>query len=173
MATIDLIVLGMLKAQPQSAYELQKNVEYRHVDRWVKVSTPSIYKKVVQLEEKKYIQGEIVRVGKMPEKTIYQITESGEKYFLNLMEKASGQMIKVLLDFNAVIMSLDLVAEGERRKLTEQIQEEITEWKDTLAMKQEERGHVPMTGQTILRQQYYIAEALEKWIKEFQEEYYN
>ena len=52
MAAIDLIVLGMIKAQPQSAYELQKNVEYRNISKWVKVSTPSIYKKVVQMEEK-------------------------------------------------------------------------------------------------------------------------
>lgn len=36
MAAIDLIVLGMIKAQPQSAYELQKNVEYRNISKWVK-----------------------------------------------------------------------------------------------------------------------------------------
>ena len=36
MAAIDLIVLGMIKQQPQSAYELQKNVEYRNISRWVK-----------------------------------------------------------------------------------------------------------------------------------------
>ena len=35
MAAIDLIVLGMIKAQPQSAYELQKNVEYRNISKWV------------------------------------------------------------------------------------------------------------------------------------------
>lgn len=39
MAAIDLIVLGMIKQQPQSAYELQKNVEYRNISRWVKIST--------------------------------------------------------------------------------------------------------------------------------------
>lgn len=57
MAAIDLIVLGMIKAQPQSAYELQKNVEYRNISKWVKVSTPSIYKKVVQMEEKAISEG--------------------------------------------------------------------------------------------------------------------
>ena len=52
MSTIDLIVLGMLKKQALSAYELQKQVDYRNISRWVKISTPSIYKKVLQLEEK-------------------------------------------------------------------------------------------------------------------------
>ena len=52
MATIDLIVLGMVKQKPLSAYDIQKLVEYRNISRWVKISTPSIYKKVIQLEEK-------------------------------------------------------------------------------------------------------------------------
>ena len=52
MATIDLIVLGMLKTSALSAYDIQKLVEYRNISKWVKISTPSIYKKVLQLEEK-------------------------------------------------------------------------------------------------------------------------
>ena len=59
MATIDLIVLGMLKKEPLSAYDLQKLVEYRNISKWVKISTPSIYKKVIQLEEKGYISSHI------------------------------------------------------------------------------------------------------------------
>lgn len=35
MATIDLIVLGMLKKQPLSAYDIQKLVEYRNILKWV------------------------------------------------------------------------------------------------------------------------------------------
>ena len=93
MAAIDLIVLGMIKAQPQSAYELQKNVEYRNISKWVKVSTPSIYKKVVQMEEKGYIRGKTVKEGKMPEKTVYQITETGEEFFMKLMEETARQPI--------------------------------------------------------------------------------
>ena len=55
MATIDLIVLGILKKESLSAYDIQKLVEYRNISKWVKISTPSIYKKVIQLEEKGYI----------------------------------------------------------------------------------------------------------------------
>ena len=45
MATIDLIVLGILKKEPMGAYDIQKLVEYRNISKWVKISTPSIYKK--------------------------------------------------------------------------------------------------------------------------------
>ena len=35
MATIDLIVLGMLKKEELSAYDIQKLVEYRNISKWV------------------------------------------------------------------------------------------------------------------------------------------
>ena len=68
MATIDLIVLGILKKESMSAYDIQKMVEYRNISKWVKISTPSIYKKVIQLEGKGYITSTQVKDGKMPEK---------------------------------------------------------------------------------------------------------
>ena len=61
MATIDLIVLGIVKKEPLSAYDIQKLVEYRNISRWVKISTPSIYKKVIQLEEKGYITSTTIK----------------------------------------------------------------------------------------------------------------
>ena len=61
MATIDLIVLGILKKAPMGAYDIQKLVEYRNISKWVKISTPSIYKKAIQLEEKGFIKGDLVK----------------------------------------------------------------------------------------------------------------
>ena len=65
MATIDLIVLGILKKEPMSAYDIQKLVEYRNISKWVKISTPSIYKKVIQLEEKGYISSHTENAGEI------------------------------------------------------------------------------------------------------------
>ena len=107
MATIDLIVLGMLKKEPMSAYDIQKLVEYRNISKWVKISTPSIYKKAIQLEEKGFIKADIVKEGKMPEKAVYSLTETGEKEFERLMSEISTKPIHIFLDFNAVIVNLD------------------------------------------------------------------
>ena len=109
MATIDLIVLGMLKKQPLSAYDIQKLVEYRNISKWVKISTPSIYKKVIQLEEKGLLQSVLVRENNMPEKAVYSLTDSGEREFERLMRELSAQPIRMFLDFNAVIVNLDSV----------------------------------------------------------------
>ena len=43
MATIDLIVLGMLKKGSMGAYDIQKLVEYRNISKWVKISTCLLY----------------------------------------------------------------------------------------------------------------------------------
>ena len=68
MATIDLIVLGMLKKESLSAYDIQKLVEYRNISKWVKISTPSIYKKVIQLEERGLLQAARKKTGKCPKR---------------------------------------------------------------------------------------------------------
>ncbi len=84
MAAIDLIVLGILKKESLSAYDIQKLVEYRNLSKWVKISTPSIYKKVIQLEEKGFIKSSRVKEGKMPDKAVYSLTEDGNKEFESL-----------------------------------------------------------------------------------------
>lgn len=171
MAAIDLIVLGMIKQQPQSAYELQKNVEYRNISRWVKISTPSIYKKVIQLEEKGYLEAELVREGNMPEKSVYRITPEGEGFFMTLMEKTARETVSIFLNFNAVIMNLDFMPEEKRKELLEGIHDGISDLKETIEVKGSERQHIPLTGRTILQQQLEMTEAMERWLIGFEKEY--
>lgn len=171
MAAIDLIVLGMIKQQPQSAYELQKNVEYRNISRWVKISTPSIYKKVIQLEEKGYLEAELVREGNMPEKSVYRITPEGEVFFMTLMEKTARETVSIFLDFNAVIMNLDFMPEEKRKELLEGIHDGISDLKETIEVKGSERQHIPLTGRTILQQQLEMTVAMERWLIGFEKEY--
>ena len=54
MSSIDLVVLGIVLEKPQSAYDIQKDVEYHNLSKWTKISVPSIYRKVLQLKEKGY-----------------------------------------------------------------------------------------------------------------------
>ena len=167
MPTIDLIVLGMIKEKEQSAYELQKNVEYRNISKWVKVSTPSIYKKVIQLEEKGYIKGNLSRDGNMPEKSIYHITEKGDKYFLELMKKISAQMVNVFLDFNAVIINMAMLSKNEGKEIIDNIETEIDKYKNVVSKLKMERKNIPIPAKSIINQQVLLSEALNDWINDF------
>ena len=71
MAAIDLVVLGMLKREPLSAYDIQKLIEYRKISEWVKISTPSIYKKVIQLADKGLINSKTVKGENLADKVVY------------------------------------------------------------------------------------------------------
>lgn len=167
MATIDLIVLGMLKKEPMSAYDIQKLVEYRNISKWVKISTPSIYKKTVQLEKKGFVKGSIVKEGKMPEKVIYSLTDAGQEEFEKLMLEIAAKPIRIFLDFNAVIVNLDSLSSENRKQCIDSIEENIKELKSYLEQNIHEKENlpeIPATGMAVLRQQFVLAEAIEKWI---------
>lgn len=167
MATIDLIVLGILKKEPLSAYDIQKLVEYRNISKWVKISTPSIYKKVIQLEEKGVIKSNTVKEGKMPEKAIYSLTAAGEKEFEKLMDEIASQPIHFFLDFNAVIVNLSSLSPEGQEFCLEKIEGNVKTLKAYLEeniREKESAPDIPEMGMEVLRQQYILAQSIEAWI---------
>lgn len=174
MATIDLIVLGMLKKQPLSAYDIQKLVEYRNISKWVKISTPSIYKKVIQLEEKGLLQSVLVRENNMPEKAVYSLTDSGEQEFERLMRELSAQPIRMFLDFNAVIVNLDSVPLEIQKTCIDSIEKNVQDLKTYLEenlREKENAPEVPEIGMAVLRQQFVLAETIGIWIEELKKRF--
>lgn len=176
MATIDLIVLGILKKESLSAYDIQKLVEYRNISKWVKISTPSIYKKVIQLEDRGYIKGNTVKEGKMAEKVVYTLTEEGEKQFKKLMLQIASKPIHMFLDFNAVIVNLASVTPEEQRACLTNIEDNVKVMKTYMEENIRLKEHVtdiPETGRAVLQQQYILAEAMEAWIASLRESFEN
>ncbi|MGX2946286.1 helix-turn-helix transcriptional regulator [Enterococcus alishanensis] len=169
MATIDLIVLGILKTEPLSAYDIQKLVEYRNISKWVKISTPSIYKKVITLEDKGLIKKTLVKEGKMPEKAVYSLTAEGEKEFKNLMVLTSLQPIRIFLDLNAVIVNLDSLSAQEQKVCLDNIEKNLKMLKTSLEENQNMKASLPeisQTGKAVLNQQVILAEAIENWLED-------
>lgn len=176
MATIDLIVLGILKKESLSAYDIQKLVEYRNISQWVKISTPSIYKKVLQLEEKGYIKSNPVKEGKMAEKAVYSLTDTGEKEFENLVLEVSCKPIHIFLDFNAVIVNLDSLSPESQQSCLTNIENNVktlkTYLEENISMK-ENMLEIPETGMAVLQQQLILAQAIETWIASLKESFEN
>ncbi len=101
MSTVDLMLLGLLMEKPMNAYEMKKVMEFRNVKTWVKISIPSVYKNLLTLCKKGYLDSKVVKEGEMPEKTIYSINEKGKDYFFKLMENYSEEPGMVYIDFMA------------------------------------------------------------------------
>ncbi len=174
MATIDLIVLGILKKESMSAYDIQKLVEYRNISKWVKISTPSIYKKVIQLEEKGYITSTQVKEGKMPEKAVYTLTDSGKSQFEKLMIEISLKPIHIFLDFNAVIVNLDSLSRENQKVCLANIEDSIKTLKSYLEENENLKKNapeIPETGMAVLEQQLILIQAIETWIASMKEHF--
>ena len=173
MAAIDLIVLGMLKRESLSAYDIQKLVEYRNISKWVKISTPSIYKKVIQLEGKGFITSRVKKEGKMPEKAVYSLTDAGNEEFEKLMLEISCKPINIFLDFNAVIVNLESMEKEQQRRCLDNIESNINVLKSYLEENidlKENVPDIPATGMAVLHQQFRLVQAIEEWIRALKEE---
>lgn len=126
MATrpIDIMILGALKEQPMSAYEMDKLMDARELRKWVRVSSPSVYRNLIKLAEAGYATGRTVKEGEMPEKTVYSITAQGEERFEQLMHEVVEAPARVDFDFAAVIANLWLMDEEDGRSLLKSLEKE-------------------------------------------------
>ena len=168
MSTIDLIILGSLYQSPKSAYDLQKQIEFRNLSRWIKIGSFTVYKKVVQFEAKGYVVSETIKNGNMPEKTIYTITPKGMEIFKELMAKFSIAETRVFLDFNAVIVNLALLDENFANECIVNIRNSIQNTKMQIMEQLPKHKDIPLFGRTILEQQFLLLETLEKWEENFE-----
>lgn len=171
MSSIDLVILGIVLAKPQSAYDIQKDVEYHNLSRWTKISVPSVYKKVLQLKENGYLQSETVKGNKFAEKAVYAITNKGELYFEQLMDDCAGQQIPLLFDFNVVITNLNKMEKEKASVLLEKLRGSISKAageNDEYAAKY---ADIPLVGRTIFEQQRLLYHSLLEWLNAFESQF--
>lgn len=171
MLSIDLVILGMVMEKAQSAYDIQKDVDYHHLSRWTKISVPTIYKKVLQLRNSGYLQSETTKGSKFAEKAVYSITEAGRAYFEQLMETYATQRVPLLFDFNVVITNLNKLEKHRALALVEKLRNSI---RDAAA---ENDGYaaaypdIPLVGRTVFEQQRILYRALLEWLDGFEAQF--
>ena len=143
MSSIDLVILGIVLENPQSAYDIQKDVEYHHLSRWTKISVPSIYRKVLQLSDKGYLQSDIVKGDKFADKAIYCITD---QVITNLNKMDKAEALELVSTLRRSIQSSAESNEGYAREFAD----------------------IPLVGRTIFEQQQLLYRALLEWLDHFE-----
>ena len=161
MSSIDLVILGIVLEKPQSAYDIQKDVEYHHFSRWTKISVPSIYRKVLQLSEKGYLQSDIVKGDKFADKAIYSITDQGRAYFKELMASCAAGPVPLLFDFNKM-------DKAEALELVSALRRSIQSSAESNEGYAREFADIPLVGRTIFEQQQLLYRALLEWLDHFE-----
>ena len=119
--SIETMILGALIEQPMSAYEMDKTMEQRNIRRWIRISSPSVYRNLIRLCDEGYADGTVVKEGEMPEKTVYAITGKGRERFAELMEEAAALPARVDFGFLPVLANISLVDEEAGRALIDEL----------------------------------------------------
>jgi len=171
MSTIDLAILGMVLERPQSAYELQKDVDYHQFPRWTKISIPSVYRKVVQLHQEGYLHCDIVKGDKFADKAVYSITEKGRAYFEELMNYYAGQHVSFLFDFNVVIANLNKMDKERALALITKLRDSIIASAQANEEYAAQYADIPLVGRTIFEQQRLLHQALLEWLDTFESQF--
>ena len=171
MSTIDLVLLGFVWEKPRSAYEIQKHIEHSYLSHSVKISSPAVYKNIGKLENSGYLSSESVRKGKMPEKTLYSISQEGRDYFSDLMTETSKKDINIFMDFNTIIYNIHKLPQTEALRLIESIKANIIKSKGHVQAHIEknevDRLDITRAETAILEQHIILFNSLLIWIDNF------
>ncbi|MGN0143817.1 MAG: PadR family transcriptional regulator [Clostridium sp.] len=127
MSSINLIILGYLQNKEKSAYEMVKEFDKWNMNKWLKISNPSIYKNIIKLCNDGYLNSRTVKEGEMPEKTLYSMNEKGKSYFNKLMEESSKCLGNFYFDFNAFLVNIENVPEEKRKEYLTNFKNEVYE----------------------------------------------
>lgn len=171
MSTIDLAILGIVLEKPQSAYDIQKDVEYHHFSRWTKISVPSIYRKVIQLHRKGYLQRETVKGERFADKAIYSITDQGRAYFDQLMDTYVSEHISLLFDFNVVITNLNKIEKEKALGLVVRLRNTIISSAEINEGYARDYKDIPLVGRTVFEQQRCVYNSLLEWLDAFENQF--
>lgn len=167
MSSIDLVILGIVLEKPQSAYDIQKDIEYHNFSRWTKISIPSVYKKVLQLKEKGYLTSDVVKGERFAEKAIYSITDAGRAYFETLMDTIAEQNVPLTFDFNVVITNLNKMDHPHAQALVSKLRKSILASAEKNEGYAQQYADIPLVGRTFFDQQRLLYQALLAWLDSF------
>ena len=102
-----LAVLVLLYERPMHPYEMATTLRERHKESSIKLNYGSLYTIIEQLLRGKFITvREVLKEGKRPEKTIYDLTAEGATELIDWMRELVSSPVKEFPQFEAAISLL-------------------------------------------------------------------
>lgn len=168
VSTIDLILLGLIKNQPMSPYDMSK---ISGIYELVKISVPAIYRNVHRLQNSGFLKSRREKKSNMPEKTIYTITAKGEKRFQDLLLSASSVSVDFYFDFNVPLLFVNSVDKKTGIEIIERISLELQSKYRYLDEQLDKYKDMPFPIVNLGTQHLELNRLLLEWIKDFKKKY--
>jgi DNA-binding PadR family transcriptional regulator len=162
-----LSLLTLLTQRPMYPYEMASMLRERGKDNAIKVNWGSFYTVVQNLEKYGFIEAvEVVREGRQPERTTYQITDAGRTELMDWMRELLSVPEREYTRFEAALADSSVLPPDELIDLLQQ----------RLAALEEANDHLQAELATLVTQlprlfliesEYYLAQrrAEEEWVR--------
>jgi DNA-binding PadR family transcriptional regulator len=109
-----LTLLSLLVEQPMYPYEMAAKLREYGKDQAIKINWGSLYTVVQNLEKHGFVQAvEVVREGRQPERTTYQITEAGRAELMDWLRELVGVPEREYTRFEAALGECGILSPDE------------------------------------------------------------
>jgi DNA-binding PadR family transcriptional regulator len=119
-----LLLLGVLLQGKMHGYRLNEYVTHA-MSLYTDLKKPTVYYTLEKLEKDGYVQQEVEREGKRPERRVYQITDKGRAHFLDLLRSHLRGFTRTYYGDDIGIAFMDQVSTVEARQLLAEKREKI------------------------------------------------
>ena len=113
------MLLGLIQEKPRNAYEIVKQLRYMNIKWWFNIGDSTVYTTMKNLEKRGLITGEVEKVGNMPDRTVYTITDKGDTELRNTFRKSILQFNFDTNIFSIAAFFIDIFDGPEKRELLE------------------------------------------------------
>jgi DNA-binding PadR family transcriptional regulator len=128
-----LLLLGLLSANDMHGYRLHEYAN-QAMGMYTDIKKSTIYYTLDGLEKEGYIEQEIEREGKRPERRVYRITSRGREYFLELLRRNLVSYNRTYYDDDIGIAFVHQLTPQEAHRLLaekrEQVQQTLKELRE-------------------------------------------
>ena len=167
-SSIDLILLGLLRNQSMSAYDLTK---LQGIFELVKISVPAVYKNIKRLHRSGLLTSTRQKNGNMPAKMIYSLTPEGDSKFQELLGVCAAAPANFYFDFNVSLLFLNSVEPQTGHNLISSVKKQLQNKKIYLKSEIEKYRNLPFPLINLAEQQLNLCNMLLKWLEDFRREY--
>jgi DNA-binding PadR family transcriptional regulator len=118
---LGLAVLALLKERPMHPYEMASTLRERAKEQSIKLNYGSLYAVIGALQREGMVRaGETVRDGARPEKTVYRLTDRGDRELGRWMADLLGRPVKEYPKFEAALSLMPVLPPDEVAGLLEE-----------------------------------------------------
>ena len=162
-----LSLLTLLTERPMYPYEMASKLRERGKDNTIKINWGSFYTVVQNLEKYGFIEAvEVVREGRQPERTTYQITDAGRAELMDWMRELLSVPEREYTRFEAALGDSGILPPDE---LIDLLQQRLAALEETNDHIQAELAQLvtQLPRLFLIESEYYLAlrRAEEEWVR--------